>query len=97
MNVDTSVEEYKTDSLDENVLAKFDTQIVLSEDVTKEKLEAKRKIIAAKGTRDAQIILSQGLTDQILKVKHIEALLKLAESPNAKIIMTADDTPFLID
>jgi hypothetical protein len=30
-------------------------------------------------------------------VKHIEALLKLAESPNAKIIMTADDTPFLID
>ena len=59
--------------------------------------EAKRKIIAAKGTRDAQIILSQGLTDQILKVKHIEALLKLAESPNAKIIMAADDTPFLID
>ena len=65
--------------------------------IDKEKLEAKRKIIAAKGTRDAQIILSQGLTDQILKVKHIGALLKLAESPNAKIIMTADDTPFLID
>ncbi|MEN8927426.1 MAG: prohibitin family protein [Flavobacteriales bacterium] len=65
--------------------------------IEKEKLEAQRKIIAAEGTRDSQKILSQGLTDQILKVKHIEALLKLAESPNAKIIMTADDTPFLIE
>ncbi len=65
--------------------------------IEKEKLEAQRKIIAAEGTRDSQKILSEGLTDQILKVKHIEALLKLAESPNAKIIMTADDTPFLIE
>jgi hypothetical protein len=37
------------------------------------------------------------LTDQILRVKHIEALLKLGESPNVKIIMTADDTTFLIE
>ena len=65
--------------------------------IEKEKLEAQRKIIAAEGTRDSQKILSEGLTDQILKVKHIEALLKLAESPNAKIIMTADETPFLIE
>lgn len=65
--------------------------------IEKEKLEAQRKIIEAEGTRDSQKILSQGLTDQILKVKHIEALLKLSESPNAKIIMTADDTPFLIE
>ena len=65
--------------------------------IEKEKLEAQRKIIAAEGTRDAQKILSEGLTDQILKVKHIEALLKLAESDNAKIIITADDTPMMID
>lgn len=65
--------------------------------IEREKLEAQRKIIAAEGTRDAQKILSEGLTDQILRVKHIEALLKLAESPNAKIIMTADETPFLIE
>ncbi|MGB1041625.1 MAG: prohibitin family protein [Flavobacteriales bacterium] len=65
--------------------------------IEREKLEAQRKIIAAEGIRDSQKILSEGLTDQILKVKHIEALLKLAESPNAKIIMTADDTPFLIE
>ena len=65
--------------------------------IEREKLEAQRKIIAAEGTRDSQKILSEGLTNQILKVKHIEALLKLAESPNAKIIMTADDTPFLIE
>lgn len=65
--------------------------------IEKERLEAQRKIIAAEGTRDAQKILSEGLTDQILRVKHIDALLKLAESPNAKIIMTADETPFLIE
>jgi len=65
--------------------------------IEREKLEAQRKIIAAEGTRDAQKILSEGLTTQILKVKHIEALLKLAESDNAKIIMTSDDTPFLVD
>ena len=34
--------------------------------IEQEKLEAERKIIAAKGTRDAQIILSEGLTDEIL-------------------------------
>lgn len=65
--------------------------------IEKEKLEAQRKIIAAQGSRDAQKILSEGLTDQILRVKHIEALLKLAESPNAKIILTSDTTPFLIE
>lgn len=65
--------------------------------IEREKLEAQRKIIAAEGTRESQKILSEGLTDQILRVKHIEALLKLAESPNAKIIMTADETPFLIE
>lgn len=65
--------------------------------IEKEKLEAERKIIAAKGTRDAQKILSEGLTDRILKLKHIEAMLKLAESNNAKVIITSDETPLLVD
>ncbi len=62
-----------------------------------EKLEAERKIIAAKGTRDAQIILSEGLTDQIIKVRSIEAFIELAKSSNGKVIITDGKVPYLID
>jgi regulator of protease activity HflC (stomatin/prohibitin superfamily) len=61
-----------------------------------EKLEAERKIIEAKGTRDAQLIQAEGLTPEILKMKSIEAFDKLSKSPNAKIILTDGKTPFLI-
>jgi prohibitin 1 len=60
------------------------------------KLDAERKIIEAKGARDAQIIMSEGLTDQILKLKSIEAMNNLAKSPNGKIIITNGDAPFVI-
>jgi regulator of protease activity HflC (stomatin/prohibitin superfamily) len=62
-----------------------------------EKLEAERVIIQAKGQRDAQKILSEGLTDQILKLRSIEATLELAKSPNGKIIIGGAHNPFLID
>jgi regulator of protease activity HflC (stomatin/prohibitin superfamily) len=63
-----------------------------------EKLEAERKVIEAKGSRDAQIILSEGLTDEILQLKTIEAWLKLANSENAKVIITGTgDSPMIID
>lgn len=61
------------------------------------KLEAERKIIEAKGTRDAQQILSEGLTDQILKYRSIEAFENLSKSPNSKVIVTDGKTPFLIN
>jgi len=61
------------------------------------KLEAERKIIDAKGTRDAQIILSEGLTPEIIQYKSIEAFLELSKSSNAKIIVTNGQTPFLIE
>lgn len=53
-----------------------------------EQLEAERKIIEAKGNRDAQMILSEGLTDEILKLKSIEAFIRLAESNGSKLIIT---------
>lgn len=62
-----------------------------------EKSEAERKIIEATGTRDAQKILAEGLTDHILKIRSIEAFLELAKSPNSKIIVTDGKTPFLIE
>jgi regulator of protease activity HflC (stomatin/prohibitin superfamily) len=61
-----------------------------------EKLEAERIIIQAEGTRDAQKILSQGLSEQILKLRSIEAFMELSKSPNSKIIITDGKTPFLI-
>jgi len=61
------------------------------------KLEADRKIIEAKGTSDAQKIISEGLTNEIIKIRSIEAFMELAKSPNSKIIITDGKTPFLIN
>lgn len=63
----------------------------------KERLEAQRKIIEATGTKDAQKILSEGLTDNIIKIRSIEAFLELAKSTNSKIIMTDGKVPFLVE
>ncbi len=49
--------------------------------------EAEKVIIEAQGKADANRILSASLTDKILKDKGIEATLKLAESPNSKVIV----------
>lgn len=62
-----------------------------------EKLEAQRKVIEAEGQRDAQKILSEGLTPEIIKVRSIEAFNQLSESENAKVIITDGKTPFLVD
>lgn len=62
-----------------------------------EELEAKRKVIEAEGQRDAQKILSEGLSADIIELRSIEAFLKLAESPNGKVIITNGKAPFLIE
>jgi regulator of protease activity HflC (stomatin/prohibitin superfamily) len=62
-----------------------------------EKLEAERKIIEATGTKDAQKILSEGLTDQIIKIRSIEAFIELSKSTNSKIIITDGKVPYLIE
>jgi regulator of protease activity HflC (stomatin/prohibitin superfamily) len=49
--------------------------------------EAEKVIIEAKGKADANKILSASLTDKILQDKGIEATMKLAESPNSKIVV----------
>jgi regulator of protease activity HflC (stomatin/prohibitin superfamily) len=61
-----------------------------------ETLEAERKIINAKGERDAQLIIAEGLTPGILKLKAIEAFKELAKSANAKTIITDGKTPLII-
>ncbi|NQY28936.1 MAG: prohibitin family protein [Flavobacteriaceae bacterium] len=49
--------------------------------------EAEKQIIEARGKADANKILSASLTDKILQDKGIEATLKLAQSPNSKIVL----------
>lgn len=53
----------------------------------KERQEAERKRIEAQGNSDAQKILAQGLTDQTLRFKQIEAMQELAKSQNSKVIV----------
>ncbi|WP_421800234.1 prohibitin family protein [Haliscomenobacter sp.] len=63
-----------------------------------EQREAERKRIQAQGVRDAQNIISQGLTQEILQFKAIEAFLELAKSPNAKIVITdGKQMPLMMD
>jgi len=61
-----------------------------------EQKEAERKLIEAKGTRDAQLVLSEGLTESILRLRHIEMMNELSKSPNSKVIVTNGDNNILI-
>ena len=56
-----------------------------------ERKEAERKIIEAQAKADANQILNASLTSNILKDKGIEATIKLAESPNSKVIVVGGD------
>ncbi len=49
--------------------------------------EAQKVRIEAQGKADANKILSASLTDKILQDKGIDATMKLAESPNSKVIV----------
>ncbi len=49
--------------------------------------EAERKRIEAAGIADYQSTISKGLSDKILAWQGIEATQKLAESPNAKVVV----------
>ena len=53
----------------------------------KERQEAQRKQIEAEGINKYQAIVRQGLTAEYLQYKGIEATQKIAESPNAKVII----------
>jgi len=53
----------------------------------KEKQEAERKSIEAKGIADFQKIVAQGISPQLLEWKGIEATEKLAASSNTKIVV----------
>ncbi len=53
----------------------------------KEKQEAERKRVEAKGISDYQTIIASSLTDRQLQYEMINAQKELAKSPNAKIVI----------
>lgn len=61
--------------------------LAMSFRLQKEKQEAERKRIEAEGIRDFQRTVTQGISDQLLTWKGIEATEKLADSKNSKVIV----------
>jgi regulator of protease activity HflC (stomatin/prohibitin superfamily) len=55
--------------------------------IQKEEKEAQRKRIEAQGIKDFQDIVSEGISDKLLRWKGIEATLELSKSPNAKVVV----------
>lgn len=58
-----------------------------------EESEATRKKIEAEGSREANRIINDQLTDRVLRLRAIEAFMYLANSPNAKVIITNSTSP----
>ncbi len=65
--------------------------------LTQAEREAEQKRIEAKGVRDAQLIIAEGLDQKVLQFKSIEAFEKLANSANAKVIISDGDMPIILN
>ena len=63
----------------------------------KENQEAERKRIEAKGIRDAQLIIQEGISEGSIEWRSLEVLKEISTSPNAKLIITDGKTPVLIN
>lgn len=61
--------------------------LAMSFRLQREKQEADRKRIEAEGIRDFQRTVQQGISDQLLTWKGIEATETLARSPNTKVVV----------
>ena len=75
-----------TKSIEEKLQAEQESQR-MEFILTREKQEAERKRIEAKGIADFQDIVSKGISDQLLRWKGIEATEKLANSSNTKVVV----------
>jgi len=65
----------------------------------RERKEAERKIIEAQAKADANRILNQSLSENLLRDKGIEATLQLAQSPNSKVVIVggSDGLPLILN
>lgn len=87
------------ESIEEKLAAEQDAQrmqFVLA----KERQEAERKRIEAEGIRDFQVTVSEGIDDNLLRWKGIDATMQIAESSNAKIVIVGsgkDGLPIILN
>ena len=92
--------------LPENIQKAIQSKVAAEQNNQKKDLDlisarknAERKIVEAQGVADAQKILSQSLTEEVLQMKAIEATQKLAESENTKIFIMGNgqgQLPFML-
>lgn len=88
-----------TDAIEEKLKAEQESQrmeFVLA----KERQEAERKRIEARGIADFQNIVAQGISPNLLRWKGIEATEKLSQSQNAKVVIIGagkDGLPIILD
>jgi regulator of protease activity HflC (stomatin/prohibitin superfamily) len=71
----------------ENKLSQFQMSQQYKYILTREEQEKERKQIEAQGIKAFQDIVSSGISENYLRWKGIDATLKLADSPNAKIVI----------
>ena len=71
----------------ENKLNQFQISQQYKYIITREEQERERKQIEAQGIKAFQDIVSSGISENYLRWKGIDATLKLADSPNAKIVI----------
>lgn len=65
--------------------------------VQREEKEANRKRVEAKGIRDSQAIINEGLSPMLIQFQSIEAFRELSKSPNTKIIITDGKAPVMLN
>lgn len=95
---DVKLPQQVTDSIEDKYSAKQQAEKMIYL-LDKEKLEADRKVLEARGIADFQRTVSEGLTPSFLKWKGIEATRELAESKNAKIVVVGsgkDGLPLIL-
>ncbi|MFT6883023.1 MAG: regulator of protease activity HflC (stomatin/prohibitin superfamily) [Marinoscillum sp.] len=71
----------------ENKLTQEQEALAYQFRLDKEKSEAERKRIAAEGEAVANKIINSSLTDELLKMRGIEATIDIATSPNSKVVV----------
>lgn len=82
-------------SIESKLQAEQDSQRMVFE-LERERQQAAQRKVQAEGIRDSQLIVSQGLTDAVLRYEAIKAFRDLAVSPNAKVVVTDGKTPLLV-
>ena len=84
----------------ENKLKQEQEALAYEYKLEKEKSEAERKRIAAEGEAKANTIINSSLTTNLLKMRGIEATIKLSESQNSKTVIIGggeDGLPLILN